>query len=294
MSDSHRVTPETGVVADRTSLVWVGGPDAVSFLEGLLSQGIGAMRPGAGARSLLLAPNGKLRALLWVLRDEDRIGLLCDAGILDTVLGDLRRFKIRVNVEITVETERVWEVWGPAAATLTGHDGSDVLRVGESGLVAPYPLQRSPLPRFVVIGAKPRAPIMSPAMVEMVRIEHGEAVGGIDLDDKVIPQEAIDTAAAVDFTKGCYLGQELVARIDSRGHVNRRLIGFVFAGGAQPPAGSDIVHEDRVVGRLTSVTPSEQLGGTIGLGMLRTEVGAEAAITAGEICGRVCELPIRR
>lgn len=135
---------------------------------------------------------------------------------------------------------------------------------------------------------------MSPAMVEMVRIEHGEAVGGIDLDDKVIPQEAIDTAAAVDFTKGCYLGQELVARIDSRGHVNRRLIGFVFAGGAQPPAGSDIVHEDRVVGRLTSVTPSEQLGGTIGLGMLRTEVGAEAAITAGEICGRVCELPIRR
>lgn len=289
MSDHDSFSASAGVAASRTSLVWVQGTDAVSFLEGLLSQNIAAILPGEGAPSLLLAPNGKLRAILRVVRTEDRIGLLCDAAVENAVAEDLKRFKIRVKVEIELETADVWDVWGPEAAAIVGYDGSG-LQVGENCAVAGYPLQRSDLPRYVVVGDRPDAPKIPPDVIESIRIAHGEPVAGVDLDDKVIPQEALDVSAAVDFAKGCYLGQELVARIDSRGHVNRRLAGFTFPGSSEPLAGSEVTLGDRAVGRLTSVGRSS--GGAIGLGMLRTEVGDATEIAAGEAPGRVCPLPM--
>jgi len=102
------------------------------------------------------------------------------------------------------------------------------------------------------------------------RIEHGIPVQPLDIDDKTIPQEAELERDAVSFTKGCFLGQELVCRIDSRGHVNRFLRRFEAIDGDWPVRGADVVAGDKVVGSLTSVAPAELPTGA--LGYVRREV----------------------
>jgi folate-binding protein YgfZ len=111
-----------------------------------------------------------------------------------------------------------------------------------------------------------------------VRVEMGEPVMGVDVDEATIPQEAGLETDAVSFTKGCYLGQELVARIDSRGHVNRHLRGVVLAENALPPDGADVMAAAATVGSITSVSESLQVGAPIGLGLIRREVDAGTAV----------------
>ncbi|MDJ0498298.1 MAG: glycine cleavage T C-terminal barrel domain-containing protein [Acidimicrobiia bacterium] len=285
MSEETAIRNDAGLATGRTGLVWVSGSDAVTFLDGLLSQSIEKLESGGGARSLLLAPNGKLRAVLWVIRQNDRIGLLGDAGRTEVIVADLARFKIRVDAQLEVETEPVYDIWGPRAAGVAAQAAQ---RAAE--LAVAYPMQRSPFPRFIVVGSKPDAAEMAPAVAEAIRIAEGEAVSGLDLDDSTIPQEALDVAAAVDFDKGCYLGQELVARIDSRGRVNRRLAGLVFAERAVPSPPESVEHEGKEVGTITSAAWSGLLDAPVALGLLRREV--EDGSTVATATGRAMVMPL--
>ena len=251
MSDQSLLRSGAALVAGATGLVWVEGPDAHGFLDSLLSQNVGALSVGGGARSLLLAPNGKLRANLYVLRHQDKIGLMTDRATTELVAGDLARFKIRVNAEIGIEDRPVWDVWGPDARASLLPIPEDRAWAGDDPLVARFPFRSSKLLRYVVVGEAPDLPLAEPAAVRAVRIEVGEPIVGVDLDDRTIPQEVGDVGAAVDFTKGCYLGQELVARIDSRGHVNRRLAGVIFGGTDVPPAGAEVSLAGAPVGSIT-------------------------------------------
>jgi folate-binding protein YgfZ len=289
MSEELAVRSGAGRAIGRTGLVWVSGPDAVSFLDGLLSQNIAALEVGGGARSLLLAPNGKLRAILWLHRQRDRIGLLADAGRTAAVAGDLSRFRIRVDVDLNIEAASVHDIWGPGAGEVAA-----TAAAGGAVLAAPYPLQRSSFQRFVVVGHEPTVAQMAAPVVEALRIAEGEAVSGVDVDDKTIPQEALDVSTAVDFAKGCYLGQELVARIDSRGRVNRRLVGLIWRTSTVPVAGESVIYEGNSVGTISSTAWSDLLDAPIALGMVRREVeeGAKVATDSGE--ATVVPLPIRR
>lgn len=96
---------------------------------------------------------------------------------------------------------------------------------------------------------------------------------GVDVDHSTIPQECGFIPESVSFTKGCYLGQELVARIDTRGHVNRRLMGVMIRENTVPPAGAEILVETKLVGKFTSPAESLALRAPIGLSLLRREVG---------------------
>lgn len=277
----------------RSELVWVAGPDAVTYLDGLLSQSIAGIPIGGTARSLLLAPNGKLRATLFVLRGEKRVGLVCDHGLGDVVAGDLRRFKIRVDVEVLIEGRDIWEVWGDTAAELV----NDVPAVGswvEAGDVIRFrmPFRRVATERVVVVGARPAGATARSDELETVRIAAGEPVMGIDMDDKTIPQEAVDVTVEVDFEKGCYLGQELVARIDSRGHVNRRLAGVELSAEAAPKAGTVVLVDDKAVGTVTSSVRVPERGVVIALAMLRADVGPGTAVAVSGADGQVVALPM--
>lgn len=298
---------EAGAVAGLHEVVWVGGSDAVSFLDGLLSQSIAPLELGGAARSLLLEPRGKLRALLFVLRGDDRVGLMSDAGLGAAVVGDLTRFKLRVDVELGGEERPVVDVWGPEAE----------MRLGEMGLAVPpapgwteeggrvvvaFPFSRVSLPRFVVAGVElddvAAAGIRrcGSQAVTAVRIEAGEPVAGTDVDERTIPQEAGVVDGAVDFAKGCYLGQELVARIDSRGRVNRHLRGVVVGTNVLPPVGAEVDRDGAVVGSLTSVGESLELRAPVALGLLRREAepGDEVQIRwdGGGVGAVVRELPL--
>jgi folate-binding protein YgfZ len=294
-------------VAPWHEVVWVRGPDTVTFLDGLVSQAVEPLATGQTARSLLLAPQGKLRAPHLLLRGEAEVGLLTDPGCGETIAEDLGRFKIRVDATIELDPSAVTTIVGPDAAavvaTMTGAEppASGWHRTGDVTTVV-VPFARTRRPRIVVIGGDQRAlgDIKRAGRLAMdaVRIEAGEALMGVDVDERTIPQEAGLVDDAVDFTKGCYLGQELVARIDSRGRVNRHLRGIRVETTVLPPVGSEVVAGDAIVGSITSVAESLDLRAPVGLALVRREVEPGTAVElrwdGGAAAAIMAELPMMR
>ncbi len=292
-----------GLVRGHREIFWARGPDSVKFLDSLLSQDVAGLAPGDVARSLLLEPRGKLTALLWVLAGEAEVGLVADAGNGGEAAAHLNRFKIRVDVEIDVDPSPLLELWGPGSAEVLGGaelpvpDGWE--RAGEVVVV------RAPLgglPRFLVAGVA-ASDLVAAGAVEAgllaavaVRIEAGEPLMGVDVDGGTIPQESGLVPATVAFDKGCYLGQELVARIDSRGHVNRHLRGVKLGANVLPPLGAELWAGERAVGRITSLGESLELRAPVALALVRREVApgdpVEVRWEGGKAPAAVLELPL--
>lgn len=253
-------------VADATHrLVWVEGRDAVPFLDGQLTQHVAAIPPGAVHRSLLLEPRGKLRAILWVITAGDAVGLLTPTSTGAGVVAALERFRFRVAAAVRLDPRPVHTVWPGGAPGWREEEGS--LRVTPP--VGGYEL---------VVSAEPPAGAgIGDAEHDRRRILAGEPWFGRDVDDSTIPQETGLVDQAVSFTKGCYLGQELVARIDSRGHVNRRLCRLTGAGPAPSPGDVALGQGGDPAGSLGSVATHGE--GWVALAVLRREVGDGAKVT---------------
>lgn len=289
----------TGLLRGVSGLFWVEGPDAVEFLQGILSQDVAGMAPGEVRRSFLLEPRGKLTDSFWVLRGNEQVGILTGTRRVASTRDELAHWKIRVKAEFRVDERPVVEVWGESAAATVAATGLEVpdgwADTGEV-LVARAPL--GTLPRVVVAGVEDIAGTIPVGAVAAttVRIEAGEPEVGIDIDDKTIPQESGLVDAAVSFTKGCYLGQELVARIDSRGHVNRQLRGIVLRTNVIPPVGAKVLAGEREVGTVTSVGESLELRAPVAMGLIRREAEPGSAVTiawdGGDAPATVRELPL--
>ncbi len=135
----------------------------------------------------------------------------------------------------------------------------------------------------------------APGAYEAVRIEAGIPRLGVDVDDRTIPQEAALERDAVSFTKGCFLGQELVCRIDTRGHVNRFLRRLEIPGAHVPVVGASVTVDGKVVGEITSVAEVPGEGRAVALAMVRREVEAPADATVagpvGDLTARLTDLP---
>ena len=291
------------LVADYHDLVSVRGSDAESFLQGIVSQDVEALPEGGVSRSLLLGPEGKLRGVLWVLKGKDELLLVTDRGQGEALAAELGRYRFRVDAVIEPLSGEILGLWGPSSRTvleqadLFAPDGWE--RKGDQ-LVACLPLGR--LDRFLIVGTGGAALEAAGARragslaVDAVRVEAGEPVMGRDLDHKTIPQESGLVPETVSFTKGCYLGQELVARIDSRGHVNRQLRGVVVGTNVLPPEGAELFVETRPVGRITSVAESPTLRAPVGLALVRREVEVgdpvEIRWEGGAAPAHIRELPL--
>ena len=249
-------------------LVWFGGADAIRFLNDLISQEIGDLEPGTVRRSLLLTPQGKLDHLFWVLRGTDEIGLVVDAGKGEDLAAKLGRYRIRVDVEIEPSTSERWLVVGPFdsdAGRWTGDRSALVANVSWSNLQ-----------RTLVVGESPDLPLMAIDDYEMLRIQAGEPLMGVDVTDSTIPQETGLVGETISFEKGCFLGQELVARLDSRGgRVNHHLRILRFEGSA-PEVGAEVTKDGEQVGVLSSAADG------IGLALLRRGVEKGEMVTVAE------------
>jgi folate-binding protein YgfZ len=245
----------------------VEGPDAKRFLNDLLSQDLGQLQPDKAVRSFLLGPKGKLRALLWVYGTEDRIALVTDAGVGDRVSDDLTHYKIRVKVAVNRPVP-IAVVVGPLP------DGAVAAPIGQ-------------FERGFVEGSVD-APSMSQEEWDSLRVEAGEPVMDRDVDESTLPHETGLVDASVSFKKGCYLGQELVARMDSRGgkpnHFLRRI---ALNGSVEVPA--EVRHGEEVVGRVTSVGFSPTRQSPVGLGLLHRSIDPGASVTIGPINGTVLD-----
>jgi folate-binding protein YgfZ len=247
------------------------GPEAATFLQGQLSQDLLTLPDGNSAWSWVLAPTGKVDALVRVSRlAEDSWLLDTDAGWGEALLTRLSRFKLRTKVALEV---RPWQVLGLRGGAATAHHPAGVV-------VTPWP-------RFDgvdVIGERLSPPdgwpVMPAAEYEAVRIAAGLPKMGAELTDKTIPAETDLIELTVNFSKGCYTGQELVARIDSRGgNVARHLRGLLLPEGVGP--GTELTDGDgRAAGTVTSVAVSASLG-PIGLGYVRRGIAVPAVLRAG-------------
>jgi folate-binding protein YgfZ len=198
--------------------------------------------------------------------DGEAAWLDCAPGFAPQLAASLTRFRIRVQAEIVDRSDELGMLSrvGDDDGTLAPDGGHRIATTWGFDLVGP----RAALP--------PVSPLVDPVAYEAWRIEQGIPVQPDDVDDTTIPQEAFLEQDAVSFTKGCFIGQELVCRIDSRGHVNRFLRRVADIEGDWPPVGADIVVDGKVVGALTSVAPAELPTGA--LGYVRREVEPPAAV----------------
>lgn len=282
------------------------GPEAAEFLDGQVTNAVAALAPGTGCYAALLTNKGKMLADMRLLRvDADTVLLDCERPALQAVFDVLRRALVGWKAELRKRTlqEACLSLVGPRARAVAGAEdmpaaehahraaaigGAQVrVAVTDLGLDVLCAAEDASAVRAALLAAG--AVEVAEAAAEVVRVESGRPRHGVDLDETVIPEEAGLNDRAVSFTKGCYVGQETVARLHYKGRPNRHLRGLRLSAPAAP--GTPLRLGDREVGQLTSVVVSPRFG-PIGLALVRREAAPGTTLDAGDGVGaEVVELP---
>ncbi len=309
----------------------LSGPDRVRYLNAVTSGNIRDLAAGQSALGLLLNAQGHMLAELITLALEDRLLILSHAFVRQRTFGILEKFIIMDDATLTDETGQT------GTLAIEGPKAPDVLRelmrieyaqlpaathVGATmefaGATIPCRVLRQSLfdfPGVELILPSESLPAAWQALSEAVRARSGSPIGyraldmlrleagirwfGTDFDEHHIPQEAGVENTHLSFTKGCYTGQEIVERVRSRGHVNRRLTGLLFDSAEAPRAGTVVFataagNEDVEAGHVTSAAFSPLAGKAIGMAYLRREYQQPGTkLRCGTTCAEVIEMPLR-
>lgn len=302
-SQSESVIQEQRIVREAVGLLdlshWglfrISGSDRKTFLHGLVSNDVKGLSPGNGNYSLLLTAHGKILADFFLLELEADYLLFGRESIVEPIHSSFKKYLIMEDVILT-ELTGSWSllsIQGPQSLPLLQsllQEGAIPVQEYQHALItlSGLPVRCVRLSHTAEIGydlwiASEQVPTLWQILIEagaapvgmealeILRIEAGIPILGKELDATVIPQEAA-LHHALSFKKGCYIGQETVARLHFRGHVNRELTGFVLETDGIPPSPLTIIHDEKEVGRLTSVTFSPSLHQTIALGYLRCDL----------------------
>lgn len=321
----HRALRESALILDRSARgrLRISGPRAAELVTGIVTNDVDALTPGGGLYACALTPKGRIVADVRIYADTQ--GLLMDSPERATP-GWIELVRKYINPRLAPYEEvgrelRHFGVFGPAAARVV----ATACEVDEDAIAAlePYAhlspadtesvhlIARSPELRHegfdLFVRENAAADTWQRALNagaergtgdawEIARVEAGRPEWGLDMDDSTLPQEAnMDVLGAISYTKGCYVGQEVVARIHFRGHVNRHLRGLRFIGAVGAPAGSELFATDgKALGDVRSSVHSPTLG-PIALAMVRREAATNDEIVArgnfGEVRAVVSGLP---
>jgi tRNA-modifying protein YgfZ len=311
LSAEYRALTEACGLVDRSERgkLALTGSEAKPFLQGQVTNDIEALEPGRGCYAALLTHKGKMLGDMRVLDLGDELLLDTERVALQELFNMIRRYKLGSDVELHKRTLEMGELSliGPyarrvAGATALGRGEHDNVRARVGGAEAILVATDAGVDVFCPAGdtAAVRAALeaagavpVSEGAAEIVRVEHGRPRYGVDIDANVIPQEAGLNERAVSFTKGCYVGQETVARLFYRGKPNRHLRGLRLSA---PATGGDVLRVgEKEVGRLSSVVLSPAHG-PIALGLVRREAqpGDTVAVGDGDTTAEVVELPFRQ
>jgi tRNA-modifying protein YgfZ len=308
LDGEYRALTESCGLLDRSARgkLALSGSEAKGFLAGQVTNDIEALRTGDGCYAAFLTPKGKMLGDLRILDLGEELFLDTERVALQALFDMIRRFKIGYDVELhkrTVErgllsligpnskrvahTEELadiehanalQEIEGIAAIAARTDTGVDLIcDAADIGELAATLRERGAVP-------------VSETAAEIVRVEHGRPRYGVDLDDTVIPQEAGLNERAVSFTKGCYVGQETVARLHYRGKPNRHLRGLRLS--APVASGEELRLGERTVGHVGSVALSPTLG-PIALALVRREAAPGDTVQVGDagVSAEIAELP---
>lgn len=301
----RQLREECGVLVRERGAIDVLGPDAAEYLQGQLTNDVEALAVGEGQYAALLDRKGHMQTDLRVLRvGEEAIVLDTEPQTKDAALRHLTMYSIGRDVQVADATaERGFvSLIGPRAAEIAGTPplpafaneattvvGVDVVAVGTRDgidLLLPAAERERVLTALLDAGAVE----VSPEAVEIVRVEAGVPRFGAEMDASTMPAEADIVEDAVSFTKGCYIGQETVARLHYKGKPNRHLRGLRLSGAAAP--GAALRLGDKEVGTLGGAVVSPALG-PIGLAIVRREAepGSELAVGEDGVTAEVVALP---
>jgi folate-binding protein YgfZ len=309
MESSTRPSPDYEIASTACGLLdrsergklALSGDGAKEFLQGQVSNDTEALVPGTGCYAAFLTPKGKMLGDLRVLDAGNELLLDTERVALQELFNMIRRFSIGFDVELHKRTleSALLSLIGPGADDVVGGVPPEEhahVATAIDGIAARAIRTDVGIDLLCDAGdadalkAALGVPEVSEAVAECVRIERGRPRYGIDLDDSVIPQEAGLNDRAVSFTKGCYVGQETVARLFYRGKPNRQLRGLRLS--ADACAGDRLDADGRQVGQITSVTCSPTFG-SIGLALVRREAPVGTTVKVGDdgITAEVVELP---
>jgi tRNA-modifying protein YgfZ len=250
----------------------VTGKDRVRFLNGQLTNDIGELHAGSAIYACALTAKGKLCADLFVAATEESHYLDAESPLRESLAARLEKYIIADDVALDDVTDEfglfhLTESKFPVSSERSEIFQIESARFGSSGFDLWFPASQTALMRQRLKDE----PIDAEAL-ENLRIEQGIARWGSELSENVIPNEAMLDKRAISYTKGCYLGQEVISRIKSRGHVNRHLRGLLPVGDIVLEAGDKLVGVgdlSKIVGSITSVGRSRSLGRMIALGYVR-------------------------
>lgn len=254
------------------------GRDRATWLNGMVTQDVRAVPPGRGVYAAIVGLKGKLLADAWIHGRDDELLVVLPRGRADEVLEHFDRYIVMEDVHVARREAEVLTLQGPKAEALATYytpaaRADHLLRGGIDVVLDDAVAAREARLRDDV--AAGTVTMVASEAWEVARLEAGVAAFGVDFDATNFVQEAAITRRAVSFQKGCYLGQEVVCRLEMRGHVQKQIVAMVLVGDA-PPAGSVVLSEGRDVGHVTSSAPSTTLPGrAVALAMVRHAV-AEA------------------
>ena len=299
------------------SQIEMTGEDRAKFLHNLCTNNIKDLPVGHGCEAFLLNAQGKILGHVLVFCGPDSLVLETVPGQGERLTQHLDRYLIREKVELH-DRSREW-----SELLLSGVDVENWLLKQGADVPPPERLVhcattlfdvRAWLRRvdfagpqvFLIAGERASVeklaaglsaggvPECGAAAVEALRIEAGFPHFGADITDKNLPQEVARDKAAISFTKGCYIGQETVARIDALGHVNRLLCGVRFDGGDLPAIGAELTANEQAIGHVTSATFSPKLNSPLALAYVRRghhEPGTKLIASQGT--AEVVTLPVK-
>lgn len=266
--------PESGFFeVHARSRFQLGGPDSTRYLNGQVSIDISRLQPLTARPACLLTAKGKLCALLQIWRDGKNLLIECDEPLAEAVHARLERYLI-------ADDARLQPLQMPAPLHhIFGIEPPDgALRINRTGQ-----------PGYDTTQKPSDLPATTPSRLALLRILHGQPAWGLEITQDTLPQEARLEANAVDFDKGCYVGQETVSRLKSVGRVNKRLHGFL---GTLPlPLTTATLHPidqpSLTAGRITSATPYFDIAQTAALGYLSRQFEEVAKFVVRDDQGRV-------
>jgi folate-binding protein YgfZ len=307
LSGAVVVTPDQPIIA-------IEGPGAADCLQGVLTNDVNAQGDGAFVYGAILTTKGMIECDLWTARlSSQQLEIYPSTRGLESLTAVLQRFfppRLAKTTNLT-EQRSILQLVGPEALTIAQRSGIMIPEPGHArrSRDSAYIVARPPLGRpFALQIAAPRdliaqttdrlvengAETAGDAALDLTRVLDGWPRLGSEIGEKTLPQEVrYDEIDGVSYTKGCYTGQETVARIHFRGHPNRRLVGLRWQD--EPDTTSDeIVRNDKVVGRVTTMAWIDDERGYAGLGVLRREVEVGEEVVAAQETATVTDLPFTR
>ena len=306
LAADHRALTEACGLVDRSERgkLALTGPEAKAFLHGQVTNDIEGLEPGRGCYAAFLTHKGKMLGDMRVLDLGDELLLDTERATLQELFNMIRRYKLGSDVELHKRTLELGllSLAGPDARRVAGagelgpgeHDnvraeiaGTPVVLAATDVGVDVFAAADATDSVRAALEAAGAAPVTEEA-AETLRVERGRPRYGVDLDDGTIPQEAGLNERAVSFTKGCYVGQETVARLFYRGKPNRHLRGLRLSAPVEP--GTPLLLGPKEVGRVRSSLVSP-VHGPIALALVRREAAPGETLAAGEATAEVAELP---